>query len=419
MVVPSSQSNSSKAQHGAQNQNVLNTMLIECLDKGYISDYQKNFRIGNPDAGNDKQFYAQFMIQFANRTRWVIFSTTSMRTDRIKGQQWDALNLKELDSSITTAILAYPSNEINDLTFKRQDLKYQQNQEISAIDRILNFQELYQAIQNEFYNQIKEEIDIAGDAAALDNPEQLEAFLNAGQIWDKNGKNFEIQIAQILSSDDNLAAWKNNIAKEDNEYNFFCKMMDAFVADKNKDEVLSISATAKKDEIGYLPSGGAPKTDVIATIKFTDNSDKTITISCKRSKSNTVTVHQYTADVFADVLDKDNDVLRKLLNMFQVCGNIRDLPVGVAAALEAELQKYTSRLSLWAIGGIGGAGDPTRHWAQYIVSLQTAKNEFYVHTTAQYCDIICQKSVMFGTPFHWTYASKSKGKNIQLKAPVV
>lgn len=404
--------------HGAQNRDSFNEILIECLDKGYISDFQRNFRIGNPTAENQQQFYAPFMIQFPNRTRWVIFVTTSMRTDRIKGQQWDAHNLKELDSAISMAILAYPASDVNNVDFKRQDAKYQNNQEISAIDRIFNFEELRQAIQNEFYIQIGEEFDIQGKDANLQDSNQIEQLLDNGKIWDKDGKNFEVQIAQILSSKDNLIVWKNNQeSATDNNSLFFCKMLDVFVG--NKEIVESIDATAKKEYIGYLPSGGSPKTDVIATITFTDKSQKIITISCKRSKSKMVTVHQYNADVFTDVLDKDNDKLRNLLNMFQYTGNIRNLPDGIANELENELKKYIKPLALWVIGGIGGGGNPDTQWAKYIVSYQTTQNEFNVHPIEEYCDMICKKSVMFGTPFNWTYASKSKGKNIQLKAPVV
>lgn len=418
MVSVSSIANKTKAVNGINNQNAINSVLSNCLSEGYISDFQKNFRIGNPEAENEKQFYAPFMIQFPNRNRWVIFATTSMRTDRIKGQQWDAYNLKELDSSITTALIVYPANKVNNRTFKKQDLKYQQKQEISAIDRIFNYDELRLAIQNEFYSQVKEEINIDDKDKNLKDSAQIETFLNNGHIWDRNGKNFEIQIATILSSKDYLSAWDGgNDEKNDKNYLFFCKMMDGFNIQKHT--VKSIKATASKEEIGYLPSGGSPKTDVIAKVKFNDKTTKLITISCKRSKADTVSVHQYTADLFADVLDTNNEHLRKLLNSFQFYGNLRDLPNGIAEELEFELKPHIRQLVMWAIGGVGGAGDKDTQWAQYIVSYQTTKDIFNVHSIDEYCDIVCKNTVMLGTPFHWTYASKSKGKNIQLKAPLV
>ena len=55
----------------------------------------------------------------------------------------------------------------------------------------------------------------------------------------------------------------------------------------------------------------------------------------------------------------------------------------------------------------------------YVVTLQTTTNTFSVHSLEDYYDLISSHSGMFGTPFHWTYASKQKGKSIQLKVPVV
>ena len=57
---------------------------------------------------NKSQFYTPFLIEFHDETKWALFTTTSMRTDRIKGQQWDALNLKKINQSISSVYLIYP-----------------------------------------------------------------------------------------------------------------------------------------------------------------------------------------------------------------------------------------------------------------------------------------------------------------------
>lgn len=416
MSLVSSASNQAKAIHGVENQLMLNKVLDECYRNGYISDVQKNFRIGSEK--NDKQFYAPFMIQFSNRTRWVIFATTSMRSDRIKGQQWDAMNLKNLDPSITMAVLTYPNDSVDKDKFKQQDERYVEKNEISSLDRIWDFNELRQAIQNEFYIGFKDEVQLSNEDENLKTSKQIANFLNHGKIWDIEGKNFETQIADILSNTKYLNAWKGDILPtEQNNYAFFCQMMSTF--DISSTSVREIHATAKKENIGYLPSGGSPKTDVIAEVVFNNGNNRLITISCKRSKMSMVSVHQYTADTFADVLNENDVQLRKLLNDFQYYGCLKDLPDGVEDELTIALKPYIKKLVLWAIGGIGGAGNPETQWAQYIVSYQTEKGAFNVHSVEEYCDIICSRSLMFGTPFGWTFASKSKGKNIQLKAPVV
>lgn len=410
----SSVSNKEKSLHGQKNQDELQALLNECLQNGFISDYQKEFRIGNPEVSNSEQFYAPFMIQFSNKNRWIIFATTSMRTDRIKGQQWDAFNIKELDTSITKAFLTYPITSGDALNFKRQNKKYINNEEISALDGVISFDELVSLIKQEFYKDIQEEFIISDNL--IDT--SLDEFLIRGKIWDKEGKSFEKQIANILSSKEFLNTYKNGKKLKNNQsFSFFIKLMDAF--DISIKDVSCINAYTDKDKIGYLPSGGSPKTDVIAEIIYNDNKIKKITMSCKRSKHNSVSIHQYSADVFAKVLDKDNKTLRKLLNDFQYYGNAKDLPTDVTKSLEQELKPYVEKLILWAVGGIGAEGNPDTQWAEYIVSYNTTNNKFSVHSIEEYSKLIINRKGAFGTPFNWTYASKHRGKSIQLKAPLV
>ncbi len=414
MSLVSSVSNKEKSIHGQVNHDELESILSDCLQNGFISDYQKKFRIGNPEVSNSEQFYAPFMIQFSNRNRWIIFATTSMRTDRIKGQQWDAFNIKELDTSIIKAFLTYPSDADDVLNFQRQNDKYINNEEISALDGVISFDELISLIKQEFYNDIQEEITIDDNLSET----ALDEFLTRGKIWDKEGKSFEKQIANILSSKEFLNTYKNGkTIKNNNDFSFFTKLIQSF--NLNIKNISYIKAYSDKETIGYLPSGGSPKTDVIAEIFYNNNKTQKITISCKRSKHNSVSVHQYSADVFAKVLDKNNNTLRKLLNDFQYYGNAKDLPDDVARNLEKELKPYIKKLILWAIGGIGAEGNPDTQWAQYIVSYNTTDSIFSVHSIEEYCNLIIKRKGAFGTPFNWTYASKHRGKSIQLKAPLV
>lgn len=401
-------SNKEKSIHGYENQESLTGVLSSLLEQGYISDFQQDFRIGHPTASNTAQFYAPFMIQFMDRSRWVIFSTTSMRTDRIKGQQWDAYNLKSLDTTVTKAILAY-SPESNDVKkFKRQDDKYTNGWEISAIDRILDFNELVKKIKEEALATFKDEVDIPSNTPSA----------KVGKIWDKKGKGFERYVAKILQDRQFFAFWKKgNFPAKNKEFMHFKKLVDTFGLDATN--VIKIETTADKKEIGYLPSGGSPKTDVIADITLSDGETLQITISCKRSKCDTVSIHQYTADTFADVLAPNNAKLRKLLNDFQYFGNVRDLPPETKNELKNELNPLLHNLSMWVVGGFGAEVKNKSQFAEYIVSYQTTKDCFSVHKVEDYCNSISTKKGTFGTPFNWTYASKQRGKSIQLKAPVL
>lgn len=79
--------NGEKSKHGKNAQSNIETLLEHCKAKGYITDYKKNFRIGKNGFSNSEQFYAPFYISFDDPKHWLVYSTTSMRTDRIKSQQ--------------------------------------------------------------------------------------------------------------------------------------------------------------------------------------------------------------------------------------------------------------------------------------------------------------------------------------------
>ena len=87
----------------------------------------------------------------------------------------------------------------------------------------------------------------------------------------------------------------------------FKTIVDCFELDP--ETTSTISATSEKSIIGKLPSGGNPKTDVLVEVTNTDGNTAYFTISCKRSSDKVVSVHQYTADTFADVLNKDDESL--------------------------------------------------------------------------------------------------------------
>ena len=101
-------SNSEKAKHGQSAHIGMEGILKRCVSSGYLALYIKNYGVGKSGYKSVKQFYAPFLLVFHDGTKWAIFTTTSMRTDRIKGQQWDAFNLKDLDSKITHVYLVYP-----------------------------------------------------------------------------------------------------------------------------------------------------------------------------------------------------------------------------------------------------------------------------------------------------------------------
>lgn len=392
-------SNADKAKHGKSAQDSLANILKHCVDAGYLIQIEAEYRIGKKGYGNSKQFYAPFLIVFDDESKWVLFTTTSMRTDRIKGQQWDAVNLREIDPLITHVYLVYPDGISDDIKkeFLRQDKKYQDRDEYSVIDAIVS--------QDEISNLI--------EAYAIRNK-------NCGQIKDIQGNSFEDRVANFLSFAPNLEKWKNNdITIEGMHFDIFKNIVECFGIDKATAK--SIEATSDKKKIGQLPSGGNPKTDVLVTVTYENNEKKHFTISCKRSSGKSVSVHQYNADTFADVLDKDNVRLRRLLRYFQKCGNLRDFGQENQAELTEVLAPYVEKLSLWVLGGQGGDGNPEIQNAEFILTYDNNDSSSSINRIEKYYEHLVNEGVNgnFGTPFTWTYPSKRKGQDIQLKCRII
>jgi len=390
--------NAEKSQHGVNAQNNLENILAYCGEKGYVSAYIKNYRVGKAGYANDEQFYVPFLVEFSSGEKWLIFSTTSMRTDRIKGQQWDAINLKEIDPSITKAYLVY-SDGVNDhdkAEFERQHHKYISGYEFSAIDGVIN--------QDTLYNLI--------EATALSE-------LNAGQIKDIQGRGFEDRVAAVLSSAENITKWKTNAPTL---VGYHYSMFDAIVTklDLSPLTTIDIFATTSKADIGRLPSGGNPKTDILITAKCEDMT-RIFGISCKRSSDASVSVHQYTADAFADVLNPEDDELRSLLNTFQQHGNLRDFGEENCVRLTEVLRPYRRKLAKWVLGGIFGDGDQEKQWATHILTYDNNDSSVSIHTIQEYVYLLDEANVQghFGTFFNWTYPSKRRGQSIQLKCKIL
>ena len=392
-------SNAEKAQHGQSAQNSLKQILEYCKDQKYISKVISNYRVGKSGFTNKTQFYASFLIEFLDTARWALFTTTYMRTDRIIGQQWDAKRLKEIDCNITSAYLIYPDGLPKDEQdkFIKQCKKYLNREDYSAIDAIVSQDQIANLIED---YSLKDKTD--------------------GQKKDIQGNNFEERITRTLSYSENLQKWRtgSNIL-EGLHYDTFQKIIECFELNKNTTE--TINATSDKKIIGKLPSGGNPKTDVLVTVTFSDGSSSNYTISCKRSSDRSVSVHQYTAESFSNVLDPENDTLKKLLHDFQAVGSIRALGKEKSAMLEKSIAPYVAELSMWALGGQNGDGNPDTQWANYILTYDNNEGDISIHKIADYCELLAafEKPIHFGTPFSWTYPSKRRGKSIQLKCKIL
>lgn len=372
---------------------VLEYMLALCKQLGYISDYKKDYKLGMPGYSDKNQFKASYLLQFDDGSNWIVYTTTSLR-DRVKEQYWDALNLKGLNPKITKAFLVYPDgiSTKEKHTFEAKNNKILSHGEYSPLDELLS--------QDAFFNRIEK---------------YASRLLSSGQYLDRKGKNFEKRVTSIINNPSNIKKWaENNSLIEGLHYEMFYTILHTLKI--NPVEIDDLQATC---DIKPLPSGGPPKTDILITTYHQSQVVHQYAISCKNSTSKAVSVHQYSADQFADVLDHNNEELRELLKLFQTCGNRKDMGEENALRLESLLAPHLKELCKWALAGIGGEGDPATQWVDYILTYNSNNETISIHSIEDYCTLLLSDTPRsFGTPFSWTYQG-NRGTNIQLKVPII
>lgn len=381
--------NANKNEHGANGISSLEQMIDSLKEKDYIVMSKKKYRVADPDY-EEEQFYFQFLIEFHDKEQWILHSTTSIR-DRITEQQWHSEHIKRLNESVKKAYVIVPDSldtkeKTNAINYHE---KIEQKKIYSALDGVIPFEMAYRMIEHKAIS-----------------------LMESGKAHAKLGLNFEKKLVDALNNSQNFDKWKNNSNTAVGYlYSLYIDVLRKLQIDP--DEVLSIYATS---DIPKLPLGGMPKTDVCVEID-TLHGKLNYTFSCKRSSANRVSIHEYTADSFAKVLNPEDEELRLLLVDFQTVGGVRAMQPQNAVRLEKCLSIYKEKLAKWVLAGIGGEGDPKVQWASHIITVNEKTNQYKVCTIDEYIQEYDIQGVMgqLGTPFQWTYPSGGKGKRIQLK----
>lgn len=392
-----SEANRDKSRGGYSFREEVSLTLQQCKEFGYIDECVSH-SVGMKGFAAD-QFSVPFKIRFSDSTEWIIFTTKTVRKDRIKENNWDAEKIKQLSPEVTRAYLIYPDN-LSEKELRNAssiNMKIQSKIEYSPLDSIISRKELSGVIRDYFFE--------------LNNQ-------GIGGQKDKIGNDFEKQVAGILSNLSNLEKWKkNDEIAAGFYYDIFDGIVTAFGLDSS--QIANIEATSDKKVIQTLPQGGPAKTDVIVTVTYDSGDKKNFTISCKRTSQKSVSVQQASADTMANVLDRSNDKLRRALNAFQTAGSKRGMDADDAETLEKEIAPYRFRLCEWAISGKWGEVKSSNQIADYLLVYDENSGRCAIHKAYSYCHKLMENcSRAFGTPFQWTYPSKQLGRYIQLKCPI-
>ncbi len=390
-----SDSNAGKKQIGKDAQAALRGWLEQAKKAGYIKQFYEKFRNGYPNY-DAKQFYAPFLVEFKDGNKWILYSTTSLR-DRVKETQWDAENIKKIDSTITKAYLVYPNGR------PKKDR-----------DSFVNFNKKIEG--DSIYTSLDGAIPLATFMALIvkiGTDGKSKGFITCAK-----GNAFEERVAQSLKSEANLRVLKGNLEDSiTSDVELLAKIFEKLGLDPT--QIDSIDATSSKEVIGFLPCGGQPKTDVLANVHYVSGNTEVLTISCKNTGDNKVTVGQHKADDIASAIDPLNSRLKELLNKFQINGRLSDMTPTETEELKKELAPIMKTFCRFVIGGIKGPGDPVKQWAKYVMICRDDPDDFTFYTLDEYIDVLLSEpSENFGTPFSWTFASGERGNSIQFKAKV-
>lgn len=384
--------NQDKMQHGKNGIESVGQMLDSLMNADYLVNVVHPYRIGDPDYDVD-QFYFQYLIEFHDNKQWILHHTTSIK-DRIAEQQWNSEHIKRLNENVEKAYVIVPDDmeERQKKIAESYNKKIQEKRIYSALDGVIQFNDAYHLIEH-----------------------RASETMGFGQYKAKLGLHFEQKLVDCLNNSQNLSKWQGISQLEVGYlYPLFKDILATFKLEQKG--ITSINATSN---IPKLSTGGMPKTDVLVTIE-TPEGILDYTISCKRSTAKSVSVHEYTADAFCQVLNPNDNELHSLLVEFQNVGGVMSMDAVDAARLTEKLSAYKYELCKWVIAGIGGEGNPDLQWAKYIIIVDDNTNEYRIRTVDEYIsEIVDHVKGQLGTPFQWTYPSGGKGKRIQLKCKLI
>lgn len=383
--------NTEKSNRGISGQENLKELIESLCDKDYIVSYVEDYRDGYKGF-DEKQFFFQYRIEFSNHECWLLHSTTSIRSDRMNIQQWNAEHLKRLNGYVKKAFVVYPNGlpEKEEKIAKSYQRKLADARAYSAVDGVFCQSEMYARVERY----------------------ALELMGSKGKALAARGVNFEKWIVEILNNQDNYSKWKNgNDIQTGYMYDVYRSFIESM--DLNRSQVVGIVAT---NDIPKLPTGGQPKTDILITVD-TYEGEFVFTYSCKKTCKDWISAHEYSADQFIDTLQVREEELASAIIEFQQCGSIERMQKSSVETMACRMMAYNERLNKWVLGGNGGSGDPNTQWAQYLVTYNENTSEIKISSIDEYIEAARKRgySGNFGTMFKWTYPSGGLGKKIQLK----
>lgn len=259
------------------------------------------------------------------------------------------------------------------------------------------------------------------------------ASLTFGKIHDKLGDVYEDYCIAILNDVGNLNKAKHNAVDDSLEFKVFKSLLSVYEI-TSFDSIEQITAT---NIVPHRETHGLSKTDIIATIRYTDKSLRKLAISCKQSTAPKVAFAEFNVDTICREVGISDETFKYLLLKHQTDASAKNFTLDERNQLKSKLAPIARNFVRWVITGSTDEHPSDVVYPTAIIKFQLKKpknrfsisvengdfayQSFKVHTIEEYIDTIMMsngkiKNGGFGTGLSWTYATGSKGVKIQFKA---
>ncbi|MGF3075974.1 MspI family type II restriction endonuclease [Facklamia sp. P13055] len=378
---------------------IYNVIEPICDDPNFNVEFSSNYNIGYPN--KEKQFKMDFKVVFSefNNETWLIKGTSSVRNDRIYGNEYMAQNIRLINDNITKIFLVVPDSisEKEMQNAKRYSEKIKSETYVSFITDVITVNQLARKI----VTKTTEKMPQGQRANVLGSISE-----NSAVLFFKDPKNIEL--------------WNDytNASRtiKSSTYILFKTVLLAIGLTEGVDTIKNIEASS---DIPRLSNNGLPKTDLTVCIEMSNGQKLVRNISIKNSTAKEVTIHEGNiADLISALdIDHESSIANALLKFEKVGSRKRLLETHPNSIniLDSNLSEYNEQLLKFFIFGDNNplVNDPVQ-----IADMIIFTHKFEVFKKDEYISYYLEKyshSGQFGTPFKWTYPSKKRGKKFQIK----
>ncbi len=417
--------NGEKAVAGSKTQEAFDQFIEQLLKRFPKIKLSKNVYYGAK--GKDPhQFKIKDQIEFPDQKLYILADVaSSITTDREKGKDFTIENVKKIltNRRITSeAYLVVPDNYNPKKLKSTQKLKT----DIESKHIVTYFDGLMSA--TEFGNFLER---------------KATAAISQGIKSNLIGQYGEKVLVEAFNNHDNLQLWNHpeDYLTKSTTYSLFKAVLNKMCPDIGKITYSKAYRGEKgaKDPISkelkhVKGSNGYPKTDVLIQLRNNQNKKYKLTVSVKSptsgKRSGRVSAHQGHAEALINdlkaSLPKDSifqnqsmfDKLSKALLNFQKAGSKSAMDPECRTFLNENLSDLNKWLIDYFIFGINNSNLNSDQIASYLLIFNPVNGYCKVMTVKETEDSMLNgRMATFNTPFGWTYPSKKRGIEYQIKAP--